>query len=264
MGSRITVWRFRISHGVNNPAGSNRINSISLFQRPTTPWRLPAPAVERAVVDGIVGFLKDTPRLIDEIDPNTEETEGATESAATLAHQLITDEASHLRPLLLDLVHRIEVGASCIRVEIHRTALRNRCLGDAKTRNSPKGKDTTISIELPVTFKRRGVETKLILDRQRDRPKDPDPALVNAVASAHKWFAELKSGSARSIREIAERHGIDKGDVSRILPLAFLAPDIVEAILDGQHPVDLTAYRLKRVSAMPHDWRAQRRLLGFA
>ena len=47
-----------------------------------------------------------------------------------------------------------------------------------------------------------------------------------------------------------------------MLPLAFLAPDIVEAVLDGQHPVELTAVRLKRVR-LPLAWPEQRRVLGF-
>ncbi len=43
-------------------------------------------------------------------------------------------------------------------------------------------------------------------------------------------------------------------DVSRILPLAFLAPDIVTAILDGTQPADLTAQKLKRLKDLPLDW----------
>ncbi len=48
------------------------------------------------------------------------------------------------------------------------------------------------------------------------------------------------------------------------MPLAFLAPDIVEAILDGRQSVELTAESLKRLPALPTDWDAQRRLLGFS
>ena len=87
--------------------------------------------------------------------------------------------------------------------------------------------------------------------------------MIKAVTSAHRWFADLKTGKARSVKQLAESVGVDKGDVSRILRLAFLAPDIVEAILDGRHPVDLTAYRLKRIHTLPYDWQAQRGLLGF-
>jgi hypothetical protein len=48
------------------------------------------------------------------------------------------------------------------------------------------------------------------------------------------------------------------------LPLGLLAPDIVEAILDGRQPVELTVTRLKRVRDLPISWAEQRRILGFA
>jgi len=61
---------------------------------------------------------------------------------------------------------------------------------------------------------------------------------------------------------LVHQHDVDQGDVSRILPLALLAPDIVEAILKGRQPVELTAARLKRIR-LPLSWVEQRRLLGF-
>jgi hypothetical protein len=69
---------------------------------------------------------------------------------------------------------------------------------------------------------------------------------------------------ARSVRDLVERHGADQGDVSRMIPLAFLAPDIVEAILEGRQPAELTAARLKRMRAIPASWAEQCRFLGFA
>jgi site-specific DNA recombinase len=50
--------------------------------------------------------------------------------------------------------------------------------------------------------------------------------------------------------------------MTRVLRLTLLAPDIVEAILDGRHPVELTAARLKRLR-LPLSWADQRRILGF-
>ena len=77
-----------------------------------------------------------------------------------------------------------------------------------------------------------------------------------------KWFDDLKSGKVTSISEIAERDNIDRNEVSRFLPLAFLAPDLVEKILNGQQPVSLTANRLKRMSDLPVDWQEQRNLFA--
>jgi hypothetical protein len=45
--------------------------------------------------------------------------------------------------------------------------------------------------------------------------------------------------------------------------LAFLAPDIKTAILDGTQPIELTAEQLIKLEAFPADWDDQRRLFGF-
>ncbi|MCH9051016.1 MAG: hypothetical protein IIA72_08030 [Proteobacteria bacterium] len=73
----------------------------------------------------------------------------------------------------------------------------------------------------------------------------------------------LTQGSGWSIQKLAKHASIDASDVTRFLPLAFLAPEIVEAILDGRQPIDLNVERLKKVSPIPADWNAQRRQLGF-
>ena len=70
-------------------------------------------------------------------------------------------------------------------------------------------------------------------------------------------------GKACSVTELAEQHGVDRTDVGRGIPLSFLAPDIVEAILDGRQPTELTAARLKRVRDLPLSWAEQREILGF-
>ena len=54
----------------------------------------------------------------------------------------------------------------------------------------------------------------------------------------------------------------DVGEVSRTLPIAFLAPDIVAAILHGRQAIELTPRQLLRIGTMPHRWDDQRRRLG--
>ena len=65
-----------------------------------------------------------------------------------------------------------------------------------------------------------------------------------------------------SLSAIAHRVGANVGNVSRSLQLAFLAPDLVEAILDGTQPVALTPERLKRACELPLLWDEQRATLG--
>lgn len=117
--------------------------------------------------------------------------------------------------------------------------------------------------EVPVNLRRRGVEARLIIPGSSHARRLVDPALCCLVARARLWFDQLTSGDAPSIRAIADRDGVYETEVGRALQLAFLAPDIVEAILDGRQPVELTADRLLRAKPLPENWRDQRRLLGF-
>ena len=104
---------------------------------------------------------------------------------------------------------------------------------------------------------------KLVITDERERLPAPDPHLIAAVAQGRHWFARIKGGDVRSVRNLAERIGVNQGDISRILPLGLLAPDIVQAILAGRQPIELTARRLKRIRGLPVSWAEQRRILGF-
>ena len=82
-------------------------------------------------------------------------------------------------------------------------------------------------------LKRRGVEAKLVMKAAGNRSSLPDTKLVAIFADALRWIDDLAQGRASSVRDLARRNNRDPGEVSRTLPLAFLAPDIVEAILEG-------------------------------
>jgi hypothetical protein len=90
-----------------------------------------------------------------------------------------------------------------------------------------------------------------------------DRALLKTIVRAHKWFNELVSGRVHSMAEIASREGVDKSYVSRVMTLAFLAPDIAESIVAGRQPVDLSVEKLTKRIDLPLDWAQQRQLLGF-
>jgi hypothetical protein len=98
--------------------------------------------------------------------------------------------------------------------------------------------------------------TGLIYDETGDR-------LCPTHATKIRAPLPLSGGKIGSAREIAHRSGIDAGAVSRTIRLAFLAPDIVAAILAGRQPVALMPRRLMRIGEMPLEWHRQRRLLGF-
>ena len=85
--------------------------------------------------------------------------------------------------------------------------------------------------------------------------------MVKMIAHAHSWLDDLKSGL--SYKQIALRDRIDQRHVARTIRVAFLAPDITEAILTGREPRGQTSRRLLQLKVLPTDWQAQREMLGF-
>jgi len=117
---------------------------------------------------------------------------------------------------------------------------------------------------VPLHLKRRGVETRLVLEGETDQVRDRDPALLKAVVRGYRWFNELASGAGTDVAEIAKREDVDDSYVRRLLPLALLAPEIVEAICAGRQPLELSTEELTRRADLPLDWRDQQRLLSSA
>lgn len=108
---------------------------------------------------------------------------------------------------------------------------------------------------------RCGKQVKLVLGKVESEAGAPDTELITLIADAHRWFSDLKSGRRKTIAEIAERENCALAHISRSISLAFLAPDIVEMILKGHQPANLTPEHLKACRPLPLIWQEQRDLL---
>jgi hypothetical protein len=84
-----------------------------------------------------------------------------------------------------------------------------------------------------------------------------DETLVKALVRAHRWRRRIESGQAKSITDLAEQEAVTVAYVCRLLPLTCLAPDIVEAILDGRQPKGLRLAEMLRNG--PVAWQEQLR-----
>jgi hypothetical protein len=91
----------------------------------------------------------------------------------------------------------------------------------------------------------------------------PDDRLIRQIAKSHDWFERLTPGKAKSIRDIAMAEGVTNSYVRKVIHRAFLAPDIVRAILNGTQPQELNLESLRKFIPLPIDWNEQRKLLGF-
>lgn len=121
----------------------------------------------------------------------------------------------------------------------------------------------SLSIVKPMKLRRRGQEMKMVIGGVHKKMSHPDPALIKVIAKAHLLKIELDSGQVDSIKAFAAKHNIDHGDAKNMIPLSYLAPSIVEDIMAGHQPADLTARRLKYLSDLPMNWQDQRQFLGF-
>jgi DNA invertase Pin-like site-specific DNA recombinase len=204
-------------------------------------WRLPAGEIERTVSDAVTRLLADPAALADAVRQDG--------VAADRIPELLR-AGPRWRGQALDLVERVELGADEIAIGVNLTAV----TGETKV---------LLRHVVPARIKRRGAEMRLVLDSSNTATAKPDAALIKAVARAHKWFDDLIAGRARSLGGIAKAECLSDRYVSGLMPLAFLAPDIVEAILAGTQPVELTAETLIKRTDLPLDWGEQRVLLGF-
>ena len=87
-----------------------------------------------------------------------------------------------------------------------------------------------------------------------------DPALVKALARAHRWQRLLDEGRYASISEMAAAERIERGYLGSLLRLTLLAPDLVEAILNGRQPHGLGLPKL--TEPLPSAWAEQRAALA--
>ena len=114
----------------------------------------------------------------------------------------------------------------------------------------------TITIHVPFLIVKRGGRKEMILppDASAERPR-PDNTLIKALARAFRWKRMLESGEFTTINEVAQRERIGPSYLTRVLRLTQLAPDTVDAILDGHQGPEVTLARL--MEPFPLEWDRQ-------
>ena len=121
-------------------------------------------------------------------------------------------------------------------------------------------------LRIPVKFEKRGGRKRIVAPNGTKswRPSQPnqDQTLIKALARSHRWKNMLENGQATSIKELADLEKINDSYLARILRLTLLAPDILDAILDGQQPKKLSLAAL--MEPFPMIWEQQREKWGFS
>lgn len=127
-----------------------------------------------------------------------------------------------------------------------------------KPRDAATDDGRTLTVRVPLTFRKRGGRKQVVLPHGASwgAPRARiDSTMVKAIARAFRWRRLLERGQFTSVTELAEAEKMNDSYLARVLRLTLLAPNIVEAILDGQQSRELTLAKLMK--PFPVEWEKQ-------
>ena len=229
--------------------------------------RLPATHIEALVAGRIRAWLADPVAVLNAIqcskpDPVTQKR--LLDEAARLAATWQEFDAERLRAILRAVVRMVHVHSDRVELMLDQMGVASWLNGKDQSQSTHPGGDdrerhlTVLTIS--ARLKRTGIEMRLVVE-DGSAPANIDPVLVRLLVRAHAMRARQLKEPSLTLTEIATEEGISSSYATRLLRLAFLAPEIVTAILNGKHPPQLTANRLMDDTRLPLDWTAQRELL---
>src|SRR5881392_516849 len=220
-------YRYYVSAALITDAGTDREG-----------WRLAAREIEEAVIRILADALTGPASLVERFGAAgmpSDQVRKLLSRAARMAAALGGSPGERAK-LVRELVEKIIVDEKTIIIKLRRGLLLG---GDVPSSASEAASDSAVELTAAVAFTRRGAETKLVLPglAPQKHSSKCDPALIKAIARGRAWFEELATGRARSLQELTKRDGISRRYIRRLIGLAFLSPQLIEAILQGRQPV---------------------------
>lgn len=262
--------RFTPSHTVKNGKRYRYYVSQSVIRNSrghvcSTPTRLPAHDVEKLVTERIRSFLQSDTELLHNLLSPSESPRTIRQIMASAKHtaqRWSVRSIAENRQFLRQTLKLARIHQDRLELQIDRRALFNLLMGRARmdrpVAETECGSDKEcICLETKATVQRYGLEMRVAIPPPGGSTAfRPNAAFLKAIARAHEWKNQLILGEVHDQREIARQAGLDEVYVGKILRCAYLAPDIVEAILQGNQPHNLQLRDLQR--RLPLDWSHQR------
>jgi hypothetical protein len=142
-------------------------------------------------------------------------------------------------------------------------ALRKQSSGQPDDGNSKRPNQLEVTWIKPPSKKRREIllPTAPLTERYRPIRADARARLVAAIARGRRWLGELTTTADLNVEKIARREGCSIRKVNMTVSLAFLAPDLVKAAIEGRLPRGIG---MTRLSDLPEEWALQHEVLGLA
>ncbi|WP_019054585.1 recombinase family protein [Sphingobium xenophagum] len=218
-----------------------------------TGMRIPAREIEALVSARLVEILNDPMELLATGWLNVPPDELNLFSAR--CREVAAEVQLGNRSVLTALVTRVQVLAD--RVEIMCDVNE---LAAALRVARPEAGATAITLHADVRVTRSGRVLRLV---QGGRPSTGqiDGSLVKMLVRARRWWAELRTGDI-DVSTIATREGITRSYVCRVVRLAFLSPEMIEAVLLGSQDAAMTVAKLVRSDAIAASWSDQKRMVS--
>ncbi len=210
-------------------------------------WRLPAKTIESAITQLTCHHLA-TMTTRNDRSAFSAELNSVLEKFANCKGEL---DFAGTAQLLSSLVAKVVIFDDRLSITLRSSA------ATATEDDRMEQSDEVSTFEVPVKLQRRGVEVKLITQPQGITGRCEDPTLIRTIALAWAGFMELQQSLVGTCGRHTRRDGSTASEVSRLLPLAFLAPKIVKSIVIGTQPAHLTSEVLKRFPSMPSSWKLQ-------
>lgn len=228
--------------------------------------RLPAGELESLVVGAVRELLLDPARLV-----AARQAEDATRQAALIAAAqrvactFDSVPAAKRTYFIRRAVMQVVVGRGEVEVRVYLAHLEQLLLGADNRSDAEEAAAAgeTMSIFIPHALRRVGREMRMVV-RASTGGSEPDPSLVRLIGQALQFKDIFLAARDQDISQMAATAGVSGSHFTRTLRLAFLAPDIIQAIAAGRQPRSLTATRLARDLLPPIRWADQRDMLGFS
>jgi hypothetical protein len=184
--------------------------------------------------------------------------------AAALEEGVIRSIRQHFKsPATMDDRSLIETHIA--RVEVHRERLIIRLARGERVANDPAGPENTLRVpwQKTTTTRRREIllpEGVAAQNTRRIRSENRT-TLLASIARGRRWLEELVADPTATAETIAKREGCTARKVNMTISLAFLAPDLIKAAIDGTLPHGMGVVRL---ADLPAEWSKQHEMLGLA
>jgi site-specific DNA recombinase len=236
----------------------------------TAALRIPAAEIEQIVTNRIRRLLSEPASVFEVFEAQASEPmrqQNLIARAAELAGQFAQMSPLRIRVILLALVQRVDMHPD--EVIIHLRPRRLAAVLDNRLTAAdpdPVEDEPTLPLSHPVHLRRAGKEVRMVIDHTDPfaPPAIPDRALIRLVVRAHRFHDMLVKHKDGKFGDLAKSEKLHRSYFSQLLRLAYLAPDITAAILEGRQPAGLTTTTLIERANLPISWREQRRTLGFA